>query len=181
MKWSLFILLFFAEPFSVQAQQKYTVESGTISFTSNADLEIINAVSDKLQGLLDPASNKFVFVVPIQSFKGFNSAMQKEHFNEKYLESDRFPKAIFAGKIIEELDLAKNGTFDVRAKGELDIHGVKQTRIIKSKITIANGNIIIDAKFALPLLDHNITIPTIISHKIATEMEIVFSAIMIMK
>ncbi len=163
------------------AQQKFSLNKGQIRFTSNASLEIIQASSNEIQGLLDPFSNKFAFSVNVHSFKGFNSTLQREHFNEKYLESERFAKATFSGKIIEELDLKKAGTFEIRAKGELDIHGVKQTRIIKSQITINGDKISIDTKFFIPLSDHNISIPQIIRQKIATEIEVVFTATMILK
>jgi len=177
----LYLVVFLLLPVTWVGAKRYSVERGKISFTSNAELEVIKASSDKIQGLLDPLTSKFAFSVTIQSFKGFNSALQQEHFNEKYLESDRYPKATFAGKIIEELDFAKNGVYEVRAKGELEIHGVKQTRIIRSKVTIDNDKISIDASFALPLTDHNITIPTLVTKKIATEIEVVFNVLMTTK
>jgi polyisoprenoid-binding protein YceI len=160
------------------AQQKYGIDRGNITFASNAQLELIKASSDKVQGLLDLNTNQFAFTVDIKTFQGFNSALQREHFNEKYMESEKFPKARFSGKIIESIDFATNGTHDVRAKGDLEIHGVKQTRIIKSKLTIKDGQIEIEAKFMVPLSDHNITIPNIVSQKIATEIEVDFRATM---
>jgi polyisoprenoid-binding protein YceI len=165
---------------TLNAQQRFTIDKGEIWFASKAELEIIKANSEKVQGLLDD-SNKFAFFVEIQSFNGFNSQLQKEHFNERYLESDRFPKATFVGKIIEEVDLTKAGVYEVRAKGELEIHGIKQTRIIKSKITVLGDKISIDSKFVVPLTDHNISIPQIVNRKIATEIEVTFTATLIPK
>jgi polyisoprenoid-binding protein YceI len=160
------------------AQQKFTVEKGEINFASNAQLELIKASSDKLQGLMDPVTNQFAFTVDIKTFRGFNSELQREHFNEKYLESEKYPKARFSGKIIEPLDFTVDGTYEVRAKGDLDIHGQKQTRIIKSKITIKNGQLSIESKFEVPLADHNISIPSIVSQKIATEIMVDFKTTM---
>jgi hypothetical protein len=154
---------------SASAQQRFKIVKSTLSFTSKAELELIKASSDKLQGLLDPATNQFAFSVDIVTFKGFNSELQREHFNEKYMESERFSKAKFSGKIIEQIDLSTDNTYEVRAKGELDIHGVKQTRIIKGKLIVNKGNITIDAHFTVPLSDHNISVPTIVRQKIATE------------
>jgi polyisoprenoid-binding protein YceI len=170
------ILALFA--FATKAQAKYGIENGLINFASNAQLELIKASSDKVQGLLDPGNNQFAFTVDIKSFQGFNSQLQREHFNEKYMESEKFPKARFSGKIIESVDFTTDGIFDVRAKGDLEIHGVKQTRIIKSKITIRNGQIDVESRFMVPLSDHNITIPNIVSQKIATEIEVDFKATM---
>jgi polyisoprenoid-binding protein YceI len=92
------------------------------------------------------------------------------------MEVEKFPKASFTGKIIEQIDFTKNGTYDIRAKGDLDIHGVKQTRIIKGKIIITNGTLNVESKFLVPLSDHNISIPTIVSQKIATEIQVDFIA-----
>lgn len=155
-----------------EAQKKFGTENGTINFISNAELELIQASSNKLQGIIDPASNQFAFSVPVQSFRGFNSDLQREHFNEKYMESEKYPKITFTGKIIEQIDYTADGTYDVRAKGDLDVHGQKQTRIIKSKVEISGGVLRIVADFKVPLADHNISIPRIVNQKIATEIEV---------
>ena len=149
-----------------------------MSFTSKAELELITASTGQVQGLIDPSTNKFAFSVDVNSFRGFNSALQREHFNDKYMESEKYPKATFSGKIIEPLDFTLNGTYDIRAKGELNIHGQKQTRIIKTKVTIESGNIHLETRFLVPLSDHNISIPSIVSQKIATEIEVQFEATM---
>src|SRR5579859_2099899 len=124
---------------AVHAQRKFTSDVGEVSFTSNAKLELINASSKKVKGIVDPASGQFAFVVTIQSFEGFNSNLQREHFNEKYMETDKYYDATFAGKIIEAVDFSKDGTYEVRAKGNLVIHGKKQVRIIPSEIQIEKG------------------------------------------
>ncbi|MBS1681950.1 MAG: YceI family protein [Bacteroidetes bacterium] len=155
--------------FAVHAQKKFSATEGEISFTSNAKLELINAKSKKIQGIVDPANSQFAFIVKIQSFEGFNSNLQREHFNEKYMESDRFYDATFAGKIIDPLDFTKDGVYEVRAKGNLVIHGKKQMRIIPSKVQISKGVMTINSNFNVPLADHDIQIPQIVSEKIATE------------
>ena len=116
----------------------YLTTSGRIDFRSDAPLEIIRASSNDLLGLIDISKNNFSFKVVIRSFQGFNSPLQKEHFNENYLESDKYPDASFKGKIIEDADLTVDGTYEVRAKGNLTIHNVTQERIIKSVVTVKN-------------------------------------------
>jgi len=166
----IFILgLFFFSWAALQAQKKFTSDAGEVSFTSNAKLELINASSKKIKGIVDPATGGFAFVVTLQSFEGFNSNLQKEHFNEKYMETDKYYDATFAGKIIEPVDFTKDGVYDVRAKGNLVIHGKKQVRIIPGKIQIEKGVLKIDSNFTIPLADHDIKIPTVISEKVATE------------
>lgn len=158
------------------SQKKIVIDNGSVSFTSNAPLEIIKASSNQMKAAIDPASNQFVFSVNIQSFNGFNSGMQKEHFNEKYMESDLYPMATFKGKIIEKIDFSGDGIYDVRAKGDLIMHGQTQTRIIRSRITIKNGKISIQSEFTVPLADHNIMVPKLISEKIATEIDVNINA-----
>lgn len=170
---SLFLI-----PAMVTAQSRFTVSQGRIDFASRAQLELIRASTDKVQGIIDPSTQQFAFSIDIRSFRGFNSELQREHFNEKYLESDTYPRATFSGKIIEQIDFSTEGSHVVRAKGELDIHGRKQIRIIRSTITITQGTLVVTSTFFVPLADHNIAIPNIVSQKIATEIEVDFQATM---
>jgi hypothetical protein len=165
----------------LNAQKKFNIESGVVNFTSNAKLEVIKASSDKIQGLVDPSNGQFAFLVKIQSFTGFNSSLQKEHFNEKYMETEKFYDASFSGKIIEPIDFTKDGVHDVRAKGTLVVHGVRQSRIIVSKIKIDKGTLKIDSNFNILLADHNIKIPTVVGEKIATEISVTVEALMVQK
>ncbi len=161
-----------------EAQKNFITSDGEIKFASKAQLEMIKASSNKLHGIIDPATNKFAFLVSIPSFQGFNSELQRKHFNENYLESEKFAMAKFSGKIIEQIDFAQDNTVEIRAKGELEIHGQKQTRIIKGKITVKGNTVIIEAHFIVPLADHSITIPKIVSQKIATEIEVDINSIL---
>ena len=160
----------------VDAQVKYSTSKGEISFASNAALELITAKSTDTQGIIDPLTHQFAFSVAIQSFKGFNSDLQRQHFNDNYMESGKYPRATFAGKIIEQLDFDKDSTYIVRAKGELDIHGQKQSRIIRSKVTVKNKSLQVESDFSVPLADHNIAVPRIVNQKIASEIEVSFRA-----
>jgi polyisoprenoid-binding protein YceI len=148
------------------------LDNGKINFTSNAPLEIIKATSDQMRMVIDPSTNQIGLIVSILSFKGFNGKLQRDHFNEKYMESDKYPNASFNGKIIEKVDFSKDGVYEVRVKGELEIHGQKQTRIIKGKIAIKNGITSIATDFTIPLSDYNISVPSIISEKIASEIQV---------
>ncbi|MDX2062750.1 MAG: YceI family protein [Bacteroidia bacterium] len=147
--------------------QNFQAKRGTLAFKSDAPLEIIQASSGKLRGALNPGNRTFAFAVNMASFEGFNSALQRQHFNENYLESHKYPDATFLGKIIEEVDFSQNGTYTVRAKGTLKIHNIEQERIIRSTMTVTGKVIDIKAEFDVPLADHQITIPKIVSQKIA--------------
>lgn len=157
----------FREPFSI-----FSVNKGSISFRSDAPLEIIKASSNELKGVIETTKKQFGFSISVQSFNGFNSALQRDHFNENYLESKKFPEATFKGKIIEDVDFAVDGVIPVRAKGILMIHGVPQERIIKSDLAIKNGHIFIRSNFTVLLADHNIPIPKVVNEKLASEIKV---------
>lgn len=165
--------------FAAKGQSKFVTENGMISFTSNAELELIKANSDRVRGLIDVSNNQFAFVLEVQSFKGFNNELQREHFLDKYMEVHTFPRADFTGKIIEQIDFTADGFYEVRAKGVLNIHGQKQTRIIKGNIIIKNGVIKLDSNFTIPLSDHNIEIPSIVNRKIASVIDVNFKATLV--
>jgi len=154
----------------------YHTTSGRIDFRSDAPLEIIRASSNDLLGVLDISKNNFSFKVVIRSFEGFNSPLQKEHFNENYLESDKYPEASFKGKIIEDADLTVDGTYEVRAKGNLTIHNVMQERIIKCAVTVKNKIITIHSSFTVLLSEHNIPIPKVVYQKLANEIKVEVTA-----
>lgn len=172
-----FLIIFLLLSQEVLAQKRHVTDKGEIDFISNAELELIKASSAKVRGIIDPATNQFAFTVDIESFKGFNSALQREHFLDKYMEIHRYPKAEFSGKIIEQVDFKTSGVYHVRAKGVLSIHGEDQIRIIKCKVTIKDDVIKLESEFTIPLSDHNIAIPSIVSRKIATEIDVIFKAI----
>lgn len=108
----------------------------------------------------------------MESFDGFNSGLQKEHFNENYIESSKFPEATFNGKIIEDADLTKDGSYTIRAKGNFTIHGVSQERIIKSAVTVRNGKMNLQSAFSVLLEDHNIPIPKVVKDKLSSEISV---------
>lgn len=125
---------------------------------------------------MDVVKRQFAFSVKMNSFMGFNSPLQREHFNENYVESDVFPDAVFVGKIIEEVDLTLDGTYEIRAKGKFTVHGVAQERIIKSSVTVKNGMIVIRSAFTVLLADHNIPVPKVVHEKLASEIKVEVNA-----
>ncbi len=169
-----FFLLFAASFFTGYhaTAQLYAVQNGNVHFVSEAKLELIKASSNEMKGRLDISRKLFAFAVRINSFKGFNSPLQREHFNENYLESGRFPDASFSGKIIEDIDFSKDGQYIVRAKGMLNVHGVQQERIIKSTIDVKDGKIKLQSNFTVQLADHQIPIPKIVHEKLASEIKV---------
>lgn len=153
-------------------QALYTAQKGSIRFTSDAPLETIQAESKALKGKIDASRHTFAFSVPISSFQGFNSPLQREHFNENYLESGTYPQATFTGKIIEAIDFSQDATHDIRAKGKLTVHGITQERIIRGKLTVKGRRLTAEAAFTVLLAEHQINIPRMVFQKIAEEIKV---------
>jgi polyisoprenoid-binding protein YceI len=160
-------------PFCALAQSNTMFSNtGKIKFTSDADMELIAAYSDKLKAAIDKSKNTFAFALEIKTLKGFNSDLQREHFHENYIETDRFPTATFAGKFIEQINFAVNGTYTARAKGMFALHGIQNERIIKGTVVVNNGVVNISAAFTVRLEDYDIKVPKIVYEKIAKEVRI---------
>jgi polyisoprenoid-binding protein YceI len=177
----LFYLMILLSSSAFAPQLFYNVSIGSITFRSDAALELIKASSNQLKGIFDPVKKQFAFSINIRSFSGFNSPTQQEHFNENYLESDKFPHASFEGKIIEDIDFHRDGLYYIRAKGNLNVHGVVQERIIKCELNIKNKIVNIKSNFTVLLSDHNITIPKVVHEKLASEIKLEVKAEMIEK
>lgn len=165
-------MFFFFGTTLVSGQLKF---SGNINFESNANLEVIKASSQKLSGVLDFSSSSFAFTVKVSTFEGFNSALQKEHFHENYLESKHYPVITYTGKMIDKVPTI-DGTYTIRTKGFFDIHGVKRERIIKNIVTLSKGVYTINSTFNINLAEYNITIPKIVNKKIAEHIDVVIEA-----
>ncbi len=150
----------------------YQGEKGVVNFHSEAPLELISAESRSLRGLINPATKSFAFSVNINTFQGFNSDIQRTHFLENYMEHKKYPKAIFIGKIIEDIPFNTPGTYVVRAKGELEIHGIKKERIIKGTLILKKDGAHMQTSFTVPVMDHGISIPKIVKQKIAEQISV---------
>jgi hypothetical protein len=152
--------------------QVYEVSEGKVDFHSNAPQELIHAWSNQLRGVVNIEKKIFAFRIAIISFSGFNSPLQREHFNENYMETSAYPDAAFTGKIIENVDLRKDGDYTLRAKGRLRIHGVELERIIYVKARVKDQKINVVSTFSVPLTDHNIKIPRVVYDKLSNKISI---------
>ena len=177
MKQITLILVFILLESTIAVGQVYKSSKASAYFKSDAPLELIEAKSQKLKGAINSDKRTFAFSIPIRSFEGFNSPLQREHFNENYLESVQFPNATFTGKIIEKIDFDKDGKYTIRAKGKLTIHGITQERIIKSQLEIKKGKLYVISNFTVLLDEHQIRVPKIVYQKIAKEIMVYIDAV----
>ena len=153
--------------------QKYITKNGHIWFYSETPLEVIEAHNKQVNAALDASTGDFVFKVLMKSFE-FEKALMQEHFNENFIESDKFPNSTFKGSIvnIDDMDLTEPGEYEAVVEGDLTIHGV--TRKIKQKGTLKSSGDKIEgrSKFMIDPEDYDIKIPSTVVNKIADEMEV---------
>ena len=159
------ILFLFLFTNSLLAQQ-YLTKNGTASFYSYAPIEDIEAVNNKLGGVIDISNGQFAFKIAIQDFIFPNSLMQ-EHFNESYMESEKFPNSTFTGVIsdVSTLDLSKEQSIDV--SGNFLLHGINRQMNMTTTISLKDEKLNISSQFDIVLDDFNIDIPKIMMYKIA--------------
>jgi polyisoprenoid-binding protein YceI len=161
---------------SWMAQAKIvTSHSARLSFFSEAPIENIKAESNTGVSALNLSTETIYFKVPMRSFE-FKKSLMQEHFNENYLESSKYPFAEFNGKIREQIDLTKDGTYLVTVQGELNIHGVKKNYTVKAELKVTGGEITASSTFPVKLVDHEIKIPRLVIKNIAEIVQVTVSA-----
>lgn len=168
----LIISLFLTFFGSVSAQTKlYSSKKTEFSIFSKAPLENIEAINSKAVSMINVSSREIVIRIPISEFLFSNKLMQ-QHFNENYMESEKYPYATFQGKINETVDFEKTGVYTLSGNGELNIHGISQERNLMGKLTVGKGSFLLESKFEIMIKDHNIEIPKIVFKKIAEKIEV---------
>ena len=173
MKKLLVIVMLMAGAVSVQAQEKYFTRSGKVSFYSKTDMENIEAHNTKGTSVLDAKTGQVEFAVLMKAFE-FEKELMMEHFNENYVESDKFPKSTFKGSIadISGVNFQKDGVYPVQMKGQLTLHGVTKDITTDGSIEVKGGKPTGKATFNILLADYNITIPNVVKDNISKSVKI---------
>lgn len=146
--------------------QLYMTKTGQTSFFSQTPLEDISASNDRVLVLLNTSNGEIAIKMQQRNFH-FSNKLMEEHYNENYMETEKYPSASFSGKIKEKIDYGKDGSYAVSADGILDIHGVKQSRTLKGQLVVAGGQITLTCTFDVKLVNHKIEVPTLVIAKIA--------------
>jgi hypothetical protein len=162
---------------NVGAQPIFVGTTDTVTFFSTTPVANIDARSTQAVGAINQSTRDVFFKVPMKTFV-FKKALMQEHFNENYVESDKFPNATFKGKIVEEVDLTKDGTYPVTVSGEFTVHGVAKPRTIPGTVAVKGNNMYVKTSFDVKLADHNIAIPTIVSQEIAETVNVKVSGML---
>jgi polyisoprenoid-binding protein YceI len=157
----------------IQAQ-KYMTKNGNIKFYSETPIETIEATNNQVNAALDRQTGDLVFKVLIKSFN-FEKALMQEHFNENYMESDKFPNSTFSGKVtnLSAIDFSKEGSYEAQIEGDMTIHGVTKKISEKGTFTVKAGDKIHgNSKFNVKPADYSIKIPGAVVKNIAETIEV---------
>lgn len=149
-------------------QTRFFTKTGNISFYSTTKVEDIEAHNRSVTCVLDTKTGNIQFAVLMKGFE-FRKALMQEHFNENYVESDKYPKAEFKGQVVNNgnIDYARQGTYPVKVKGLLTIHGETREVEADGTITVSNGKVNTTSEFKVAIADYKISVPTLVSDKIS--------------
>ncbi len=153
---------------SAFAQKRYFTKTGVISFRAGTAVEDIDGINKSATTVFDAGTGQIEFALLVKSFE-FKSALMQEHFNENYMESDKFPKSTFKGTItnISKVNFQADGSYPVTVKGTIEIHGIKKEVETTGLFKVSGESIVSTAEFTVTLEDFKIDIPSLVKDKIS--------------
>ncbi|HRI23092.1 MAG TPA: YceI family protein [Ferruginibacter sp.] len=156
------------------AQNIQMTKSGKVSFYSRAKSpEKVEADNNEVSSVLNTQTGDLVFAILLKSFH-FERALMEEHFNENYVESNKYPKSTFKGKIvnISSVNFSKDGAYPVTVEGELNLHGVSRQVSYTGSVIIKSGKVNATSRFSIKLKDYNVSIPSLVADKISEDIDV---------
>ncbi len=172
------LILSVACSLSVNAQMfKGKADGSTVSFFSKSPLEDIEAVNKNPVLVYNSTTGDFQSAIVMTKFK-FKAALMEEHFNENYVESEKYPSAVFKGKVNEKIDWTKEGENKVTVTGKLDLHGVTKDVTLEGTITKKGNDLIVNCTFKIKVADYNIKVPSLYVKNIAETVDVTINSIM---
>jgi len=153
---------------SAFAQKKYFTKTGNVSFRAGTAVEDIDGINKSTTCIFDAATGDIQFAILVKGFE-FKSALMMEHFNENYMESDKYPKSTFKGKITnaDKVNFQKDGIYPATVKGILEVHGVKKEVEATGSFKVTGETVLATADFNILLEDYKIEIPGLVKDKIS--------------
>ncbi|MBP6334262.1 MAG: YceI family protein [Bacteroidia bacterium] len=170
MKKIIIAFTFLLSTIVVVGQNRVYTKNGKVKFdaTTASSPEVVAAINSQATSVIDLGTGAMQFAILMKSFL-FEKALMQEHFNENYVESDKFPKSEFKGSIVNMKDvvLEKDGTYNVTVKGKLTIHGVTKDVETNGTLTVKGGTIVAGkSEFVVLLSDYNIAVPGLVKDKL---------------
>jgi polyisoprenoid-binding protein YceI len=173
MKNMLLAAILFCSATILNAQDKFFTKSGKVYFNATAKIEKVEATNRTAIAVVDTKSGDVQLAVMLKGFE-FEKALMQEHFNENYVESDKYPKCQFVGQIINNASISytKDGVYNAKVKGKLLLHGKEKEVEAAGKLTVQKGKLIMNSDFMIMLSDFNISIPGLVKENISNETKI---------
>ena len=153
-------------------QGKFLTKQGYTSFFSSSPAEDIKADNNQVLSIIDTSTGTIAISILMKSFM-FEKSLMQEHFNENYVESDKYPKAIFKGQILDFKNIKGNEQI-VSIVGDITIHGVTKKIEAQGKINRTEGNISLTGDFPIKVADFGIKIPSVVVNNIAETIKVTF-------
>ena len=166
--------------FIIFSQEKMITKSGTIIFDASfPSFDEVKGTNSNVTFVLNPATGEIASLAIMKGFL-FKIALMEEHFNESYMETDQYPKAIFRG-LIEGFDVNQlTGDYkDYIIKGKLELHGKTKDINANAKIRKIGPRITLLSNFSVSTSDFSVAVPSLIKYKLASEVNIKLSAVLI--
>jgi polyisoprenoid-binding protein YceI len=162
---------------TITQAQIYMGKTCVTHFFSKTSMKDIEASSNTAKPVLDAASGNFQMRIQNTSFK-FESSFMQEHFNENYMESEKYPYDTFKGKINEKVDYTKDGEYKVTCTGTMEMHGTTQQITTNGTITVKGKEVTIVSKFKVKPADYKIKVPSLYVKEIAEEIDVDINTVM---
>ena len=164
---------------ALKAQDKFFTKKGKVFFNATAKMEKVEATNRAAISVIDTKTGNIQFAVLLKGFE-FEKALMQEHFNENYVESDKYPKAEFSGLVVNntEIQYNKEGLYTAKVKGKLTLHGQTKDVEAEGKIAVKNGNLVLNADFSILLSDFKIDIPNLVKENISNDTKISVDCLM---
>ena len=156
---------------STSFSQVIVCKNGNISFFQETPVEDIDGRSTKLISVIDTKTNIIAYKVEMTTFI-FEKALMQDHFNENYIESSKYPYAIFKGQINEPIDWTKDGNYQITSTGMLNMHGVTKTITEKGTLNIRNGQVALHNVFTIKFTDYGVEIPSLLIKQLSDTVEV---------
>ena len=172
MKLFISVFLFFALLIPADGySQLYSTRSGFIGFYSKTALEDIKGENNQVYAIVDAGKKNLAFAALLKGFI-FPKELMQEHFNENYVESDKYPKVTFSGAYTGDVALDKDGVYKVVVKGNLMLHNVTRPIETQATLEVKAGHLVGVAEFKVKPEDFNINIPSVVRDKIDKEINV---------
>jgi len=168
--WTIMLYLFIGA--GTLFAQKYITREATIAFYGETALETIDPISNQGSSVIDIENKALAYQVQMKSFR-FRKALMEEHFNENYVESETYPKAVFRGQFTEDIDLNTTAEQTITVKGNMNLHGVDRALETTCVIKVnEDGTLELKSEFQLKPKDFDIHIPSAVRNKIAETFDV---------